>query len=119
MSVAPSRRPQLLDVQQLSIDVAAQVIRLTGRVPTRLKDLGDQATRAVARVPLNLEEGLGRTGRDQLHLWKIAYSSCRETTAAMKLLIAVDAIPAQAGRNTLEGLDRVQAMTWRLMHPAR
>ena len=116
--MSPTNLPSL-DVQQLSLDVAAQVILLTSRVPRQLKDLGDQATRAVARVPLNIEEGLGRTGRDERHLLKIAYASCRETTAALKLLVAVDAVPAPAGRKALEGLDRVQAMTWRLMHPKR
>ena len=114
MNTVPTPR---FDVQRVSIEAAAAVIRLTGRVEPRLKDLADQASRAVARVPLNLEEGHGRTGRDRHHMWKIAYSSCREATVAVRLLLAVDAVPARAGREALELLDRVQAMCWRLLHP--
>ncbi len=113
-----SPAPQL-DIQRVAIAAAAAVLRLTARVEPRLKDLGDQASRAVARVPLNLEEGLGRTGRDRQHLWRIAYASCRETSAAVQLLVAVDAVPVKAGQDALELLDRVQAMNWRLLHPRR
>ncbi len=50
------------DIQRVSVEAAAAVIQPTGRVEPRLKDLADQASRAVARAPLNLEEGHGRTG---------------------------------------------------------
>lgn len=108
-----------LDIQRLSLDAAARVLTLMARVEPRFKDLANQASRAVASVPFNLEEGLGRAGRDRQHLWRIAYASCRETTAALRLLVAVHAVPTQAGQQALGLLDRVQAMSWRLLHPRR
>jgi four helix bundle protein len=106
-----------LYVHTLALQAATRVIPLVEGLPPRLKELDDQTVRAVMRVPAALSEGAGRKGRDRLHLFRIAYSSCKETSSLIELLIAVKAIDANAGREALAVLDRVQAMTWRLMNP--
>ena len=104
-----------LVVQRLAIEVAGDVCRMAGTVPPMLKSQQDQAIKAVARIPLAIAEGQDRTGRDALHLYRIAYSTARETSAVVELLAALDAIDAQAGRVVLVKLDRVQAMLWGLI----
>ena len=104
-----------LEVQRLAIEVAGDVCRMAGTVPHMLKSQQEQAVKAVARIPLAIAEGQGRTGRDALHLYRIAYSTSRETSAVVELLAALDAIDAQAGRAVLVKLDRVQAMLWGLI----
>jgi len=101
----------------VALDAAARVIRLVASVPPRLKELDDQATRAVARVPLALAEGAGRRGRDRQHHWRIAYGSAKEAASALELLAALGAVDRDAAREALAQLDRVAAMTWRAMHP--
>ena len=104
-----------LDVQRLAIEVAAEVCRLVAGVPPMLKSQQEQAVKAVARIALAIAEGQGRTGRDALHLYRIAYSTAKETSAVVELLLALEAVDSGAGRAVLVKLDRVQAMLWRLI----
>ena len=66
-------------------------------------------------IPLAIAEGQGRTGRDALHLYRIAYSTAKETTAVVEVLSALDAIDQAGASSALLDLDRVQAMLWRLI----
>ena len=102
------------EAYEVAMEAAALVMPMLARVPKRYASLADQATRAVAGVPLSLAEGRGRVGRDRQHHWRIAYGSCLETTAALTLLAAVAAVPRAESTRALELLDRVQAMSWRL-----
>ncbi len=61
------RRSSGLDVQRLAVEVTARVCRLVGGVPPMLRSQQEQAVKAVARIPLAIAEGQGRTGRDALH----------------------------------------------------
>ncbi len=73
--------------------------------------------RSASSVPANLAEGAGRTGRNRVHHWRIAYGSALEVDSHLRLLLAVGAIdPEQAGA-ALRLFDRVRALTWRLIHP--
>ena len=108
-------RGSSLVVRRLAVEVAAEVCRLVGTVPPVLRSQQEQAVKAVARIPLAIAEGQGRTGRDALHLYRIAYSTAKETSAVVELLVALDAVEAAAGRVALVKLDRVQAMTWGLI----
>ena len=62
----------------------------------------------------NLAEGHGRTGRDRLHFWRIAYASAKEVDSHLKLLAQAGVINAD---RALETFDEVRAMTWRLLNP--
>jgi len=102
------------EAYEVAMEAAQVVMPMMARVPGRYGSLADQAMRAVAGVPLSLAEGAGRTGKDRLYHWRIAYGSALETTAALKLLDSVGGVPTQPARRALELLDRVQAMAWRM-----
>ena len=116
-SVNPSYQiptPGRLLAHELSLEAAGMVFRLVDRVPPSSRDLADQARRAASSVPLNLAEGSGRTGRDRLHHYRIAYGSLKETESCVGLLATVGAVDQAEARGALALLDRIGAMTWKL-----
>ena len=84
-----------------------------------MKSIADQLIRAASSVALNLAEGNGRTGRDRIHHWRIAYGSALQTSSALQLLAAAGCIRIERASEAEALLDRVRAMTWRLIHRRR
>ena len=87
------------------------------RVPAPLKSIADQVIRSASSVPANLAEGHGRSGRDRLHFWRIAYASAKEVDSHLRLLARVGVVNGIEAARALETFDQVRAMTWRLLHP--
>ena len=112
-------RPTGFDALDLAQRAAIHVLELLRPAPPTMRALTDQALRAVTSVPLNLAEGAGRCGRDRLHHWRIAYGSALEARTALELLAATGCVDAAAAATAEALLDRVSAMTWRLVHPGR
>ena len=108
-----------LEAHDLATEAAILVLRLVRSVPPASRSLADQTVRAVTSVPLNLAEGAGRRGRDRLHHWRIAYGSALEARTALELLAATGCVDAETAASADALLDRVAAMAWRLVHPAR
>jgi hypothetical protein len=54
-----------------------------------------------------------------VHHWRIAYGSALEARTAMELLAATGCVDANTAASADLLLDRVAAMAWRLVHPAR
>jgi four helix bundle protein len=100
-----------------ALDAAGIAIELVLRVPAPLRSLADQVIRAASSVPANLAEGHGRSGRDRLQHWRIAYGSAKEADAHLRLLLAAGVVEAAAARRFLALFDEVRAITWRLLHP--
>jgi len=73
--------------------------------------------RSASSVPANLAEGHGRSGRDRMHHWRIAYASANEVDSHIRLLIGADAIDKGRAASSLHLFDEVRAMTWRLLNP--
>jgi four helix bundle protein len=107
------------DAHDKAVKAAAIAISLVMRVPAPLKPVADQVIRSASSVPANLVEGQGRTGRDRLHHWRIAYGSAREVATHLDLLLASGVIDPRRTTASLQLFDDVRAMTWRLLHPAR
>ena len=103
-----------------AFDVALEMVRslrqplaaITERDPA----LAQQLRRAAASVPLNLSEGRRRTGRDRIHLWRIAAGSADEVVASLRVAEAFGHLDPAATAPTLALCDRVLAMLWRLTH---
>jgi len=100
-----------------AIEAAAAAISLVKRVPAPLKTIADQVVRSASSVPANLAEGHGRSGRDRLHHWRIAYGSAKEVDTHLRLLIGVGAVEFAGAAKSLNLFDEVRAMTWRLLNP--
>jgi len=100
-----------------ALAAAGAAIKLAMRIPAPLKPLADQVIRSASSVPANLAEGHGRSGRDRLHFWRIAYASAKEVDSHLRLLAATGAVSPSAAKAALEGFDQVRAMTWRLLNP--
>ena len=101
-----------------ALEAAAIAISLVSRVPAPLKSLADQVIRSASSVPANLAEGHGRSGRDRMYHWRIAYASAKEVDSHLFLLARAGAIDATGVEKTAMLFDEVRAMTWRLLHPA-
>ena len=86
------------------------------RVPAPLKSIADQVIRSASSVPANLAEGHGRSGRDRLHFWRIAYASAKEVDSHMRLLVRAAGINRTEAERALSTFDEVRAMTWRLIN---
>jgi len=108
-----------LHAHEVALEAAGIVLNLAVRVPAPLKPVADQAIRAASAAVLNLAEGQGRVGRDRLHFWRIAYGSALETRSALSLLQAAACVDDSQATMAIELLDRVCAMTWRLINPKK
>ena len=94
-------------------------LMLASRVPAPLGSLADQVVRSSSSVAANLSEGHGRSGRDRLYHWRIAYASAKEVDTHLRLLARAGAVDVGRSRVALELFDQVRAMTWRLLEPTR
>ena len=100
-----------------ALEAAGIAIALVIRVPAPLKSIADQVIRSASSVPANLSEGHGRSGRDRMHHWRIAYASAKEVDTHLRLLTQAGAIEKTQTNTALNLFDQVRAMTWRLLNP--
>jgi len=106
-----------LIAQEKALEAAGVAIALAMRVPAPLKSIADQVIRSASSVAANLAEGHGRSGRDRLHFWRIAYASAKEVDSHLRLLAQAGAINGSNAERALSTFDEVRAMTWRLLNP--
>jgi len=106
-----------LIAHQKALAAAGDAIALVLRVPAPLKSIADQVIRSASSVPANLAEGHGRSGRDRVHFWRIAYASAKEVDSHLRLLERAGVVNTGKVVRVLETLDQVRAMTWRLINP--
>jgi four helix bundle protein len=100
-----------------AVEAAGEAISLVRRVPAPLRSLADQVIRSASSVPANIAEGHGRSGRDRLQHWRIAYGSAKEVDCHLRLLVHAGAIDSSRAEIALRRFDEVRAMTWRLLNP--
>jgi four helix bundle protein len=105
-----------LIAHEKALEAAGIAITLAMRVPAPLRSIADQVIRSASSVPANLAEGHGRTGRDRLHFWRIAYASAKEVDSHLRLLAQAGAVNRNHANTALETFDQVRAMTWRLIN---
>jgi four helix bundle protein len=112
-----NQQPKRLDALEKATRAAGISISLVMPVPKALRPIADQVIRSASSVAANIAEGSGRSGRDQLHYWRIAYASAKEVDTHLKLLIGAGAVDRSRAYESLQLFDDVRAMTWRLLHP--
>jgi len=106
-----------LVAHEKALEGAGVAITLAMRVPAPLKSIADQVIRSASSVPANLAEGHGRSGRDRLHFWRIAYASAKEVDSHLRFLASAGAVNRTSADHALEVFDQVRTMTWRLLNP--
>jgi four helix bundle protein len=109
--------PNQLIALTTALEAAGLALTLARRVPAPLTSLADQVVRSASSVAANLSEGHGRSGRDRLHHWRIAYASAKEVDTHLRLLAGAGAVDVKRARSAIDLFDQVRAMTWRLLHP--
>ena len=112
------QQPTRFDALEKAATAAGIAISLVMRVPAPLKPIADQVIRSASSVPANLAEGAGRSGRDRMHRWRVAYGSAKEVDIHLRLLLGADAMDPSRTDTSLQLFDDVRAMTWRMLHPA-
>jgi len=100
-----------------ALEAAGEALAIARRVPAPLRSLADQVVRSASSVAANLSEGHGRSGRDRIQHWRIAYASAKEVDTHLRLLLGAGAVDPGRARKALDLFDQVRAMTWRLLHP--
>jgi four helix bundle protein len=100
-----------------ALEAAGAAIVLAMRIPAPLKSVADQVIRSASSVPANLAEGHGRSARDRLHFWRIAYASANEVDSHLRLLVQTGVVDGAKAKKPIEIFDQVRAMTWRLLNP--
>jgi len=106
------------DALEKATTAAGIAISILMRVPAPLKPIADQVIRSASSVPANLAEGAGRSGRDRMYHWRIAYGSASEVDVHLRLLLGTGALSSKQTETALSLFDDVRAMTWRLLHPS-
>ena len=79
--------------------------------------LRDQLRRAVSSIPLNLAEGYGLQGGHEKQRFLTALGSAREVAAIIEVARRWEYVSSADADDALQALDRVAAMTYRLVHP--
>ncbi len=96
---------------------SSNALPLPAAVEGPYRPLAKQVISAAASVPANLVEGPGRSGRDRIYHWQVAYASARELSVHLQLLAGAGAVPRPGAQQVLTLLDEVRAMLWRITHP--
>ena len=106
-------------VRFIALDIADQmaeaVLELIDGVPGKLADVADHCGRAACSAPFNLAEGAGRSGRDRVYHFRVAYGSTRECRSALGKLMHLGAVDRLGGLKAMRLSDRAGAATWRLI----
>ena len=110
-------QPTRFEALEKATTAAGIAITLVMRVPAPLRPIADQVIRAASSVPANLAEGAGRSGRDRIHHWRIAYGSAKEVDTYLRILVETGALDPSQAESSLNLFDDIRAMTWRLLHP--
>ena len=108
-----------LIAHEKALEAAGIAITLVMRVPAPLRSIADQVIRSASSVAANLAEGHGRTGRDRLHYWRIAYASAKEVDSHLRLLVQGGVVNGSKADEALSTFDEVRAITWCLLNPGR
>ena len=107
------------DALEVSLHLVTALKAPLEKLRSHDRDLADQTRRAITGVALNLSEGRQRTGKDRLHLFRIAAGSLSEARTALRIAQAWGFLDRASLEQAYLLADRLAAMLWRLTRPAR
>lgn len=110
-----TKRPQTtFHAFELSLSLITALVPLVARIEQCDRDLGRQLRKAASSVSLNLGEGRRRTGRDRIHLWRVADGSAEETRVCLHVAAAWGYIDVADADKALALADQILAICWTL-----
>ncbi len=100
-----------LEISLETLDALREPLRV---LRSKDGDLYRQVRRAGASMTLNIAEGRRRVGKDRKHLWRVALGSADEVRAALRTAVAFGDLDPYEINQSLDLLDRVIAMLWKM-----
>ena len=113
MNTASASRFQAFN---LALDIIRSLCPLIVVLRQRHPKLAEQCERAADSVALNLNEGRRRTGKDRLHLWRVAAGSADEVLACLLVAEAWGHLSREQTARALGLIDQELAICWKLTH---
>ena len=104
----------MFDVLEISLQTISALREPLAIIRLEDADLYRQIRRAGSSIPLNIAEGSRRVGKDRKHLWRVAAGSAAEVRVALRTALAWGDVDDVQTSRSLELLDRVSAMLWKL-----
>lgn len=101
---------------EASLDLVRSLTEPLVVIGRRDPDLARQMRRAASSASLNLGEGNRRTGRDRIHLFRVAAGSAEEVRASLRVAEAFGYLEPNVIAAPLACCDRLLALTWGLTH---
>ena len=106
-------------IYRIALELVASVLKLSRKVQQQDSDLARQIKRAVASVPLNMQEGLYSRGGNRAARFHDAMGSAKETMAALDVSVAAAYLTPQEVAADLERIDHIVATLWKMVGPRR
>ena len=100
---------------EVAVTMARAAREPARKIHARSADLADQFRRAAESTALNLGEARWRTGKDRTNRYRYAAGSAQEAHTALRLAVAWGYVVPEDVREVLALLDRVMAMSWKLL----
>jgi len=104
---------------EAALEMIAIVRPVIDKVARHDPDLARQMKRSASSAPSCLAEGNRRRGRDRSHLWTIALGSADEFGVQLRIARSWQYVPSEELDVSDAAVDRVRALTYRLLYPRR
>jgi four helix bundle protein len=108
--------PVKFDAYTVALEMIRSLRSILPKIRAKDPNLAKQIQSAASSVPLNLNEGRRRRGKDRLYHYSVAAGSADEVRAGLDVAEAWDYVTATDITHALGCLDRILAMTWRMTH---
>ena len=105
-----------LNVHQVALDTITSFRPLMSRIQRHDRARAVQLTRAASSIALNIAEAEYNDPGTRRARFHTVAGSANETRSAVAVAIAWGYVTAEQAQPSLERLDRVVAMLWRLLH---
>jgi four helix bundle protein len=107
---------QRLRIYDVALVMVREVAAVARRVERRDRDLARQMRRSSTAVALNISKGTYARGGNKPARYQTAMAEAAETSATIESAAAAGYIPSTGHERTLDRLDHIAAVMWKLTH---
>ena len=105
-----------LHVHEIALQVVSDMAELLPKIASHDRNLAQQLRRAATSVVLNIAEAEHSDAGNRRARFHTAAGSANETRSAIRVAVAWRYLQREQVEASLNGLDRGNAMIWRLTH---